>query len=85
MKILNIEYVTSVNFITNNEYNDHEIEDYCLKRLKNDKIYGLRIFFSLQRNELKTSEEWFSNMYDLECKAEEIFEFRDIAFSSYYS
>ena len=80
MKLLNNENVASVNFGTINEYDDHELEDYSRKKLRIDKIYGLRIFFALQRNELKTGEEWFANMYDLECKAEEIPEFRDIAF-----
>ena len=80
MKLLNNENVASVNFGTINEYDDHELEEYSRKRLRIDKIYGLRIFFALQRNELKTGEEWFANMYDLECKAEEIPEFRDIAF-----
>ncbi len=48
--------------------------------LKSKKVYGLRIFFALQRNELKTGEDWFKNMYRLECEAEEVPFFRDIAF-----
>ena len=80
MKLLDNENVKSANFGTINEYDDHELEEYSRKSLKIDKIYGLRMFFALQRNELKTGGEWFKNMYDLECKAEEIPEFRDIAF-----
>ena len=80
MKLLNNENVASANFGTINEYDDHDLEEYSRKKLRIEKIYGLRIFFALQRNELKTGEEWFANMYDLECKAEEIPEFRDIAF-----
>jgi hypothetical protein len=46
-----------------------------------DKIYGVRMFFALQRNELKMVSDWISNMYNLECKTEEIPEFRNIAFN----
>ena len=70
----------SVNFGMIHEYSDHELEEYCKGMLKIEKIYGLRIFYALQRNELKTGDEWFSRMYALECRAEEIPEFRDIAF-----
>lgn len=80
MKLLDNENVDSVNFGTINEYDDYELEEYSQKKLKIEDIYGLRIFFALQRNEFKTSEEWFVNMYNLECKAENIPEFRDIAF-----
>ncbi len=38
------------------------------------------MFFALQRNELKVESDWISNMYDLECRVEEIPEFRNIAF-----
>jgi SAM-dependent methyltransferase len=80
MKLLDNENIDSANFGTINEYGDHELEEFSRKSLKIDRIYGLRIFYALQRNELKTGEEWFENMYKLECKAEEIPEFRDIAF-----
>lgn len=80
LKLLENGNAESVNFGTINEYDDHELEEYCRGMLKIHKIYGLRIFYALQRNELKTGDEWFSNMYALECRAEEIPEFRDIAF-----
>lgn len=80
LKLLENGNVESVNFGMIKEYDDHELEDYCRGMLKIHKIYGLRIFYALQRNELKTGDEWFSNMYALECRAEEIPEFRDIAF-----
>lgn len=80
IKLLDNDNVDSVNFGTINEYDDYELEKYSQNKLKIEDIWGLRIFFALQRNELKTGEEWFANMYNLECKAERIPEFRDIAF-----
>lgn len=80
LKLLENENAESVHFGTINEYDDRELEEYSKGLLKMHKIYGLRIFYALQRNELKTGEEWFSNMYALECRAEEIPEFRNIAF-----
>ena len=80
LKLLENGNTESVNFGTINEYDDNELEKYCKGMFKIHKIYGLRIFYALQRNELKTGDEWFSDMYALECRAEEIPEFRDIAF-----
>ena len=79
-KLLENGDVESANFGTIKEYDDYELEEYCRDMLKIHKVYGLRIFYALQRNELKTEEEWLSNMYALECRAEEVPEFRDIAF-----
>ena len=80
LKLLENGNSESVNFGTINEYDDHELEEYGKGLLKINKIYGLRIFYALQRNELKTRDEWLANMFALECRAEEIPEFRDIAF-----
>ena len=80
LKLLENGNAESVNFGTINEYDNYELEEYCKGILKIDKIYGLRIFYALQRNELKTGDEWISKMYELECMAEEIPVFRDIAF-----
>ena len=44
------------------------------------KIFGVRTFFGLQRNEVKREEDWLQKMFQLECMAEERPEFRDIAF-----
>ncbi len=70
----------SVNFGTVNEYDSCDLEKYGEGLFKIDKIFGVRIFFALQRNEFKTESDWISNMYHLECTAEEIPEFRDIAY-----
>lgn len=56
------------------------LEKYCDGYFDIDKIFGVRMFFALQRNELKIEPDWISNMYILECSTEEIPEFRDIAF-----
>lgn len=68
------------NFGTINEYDNCELEKDCEGSFIIDKIYGVRMFFALQRNELKMEADWISNMYHLECKTEEIPEFRNIAF-----
>ena len=80
LKLLENGNAKSVNFGTINEYDNHDLEEYCDGMLTIHKICGLRIFYALQRNELKTGDEWFSDMYALECRAEEIPQFRDIAF-----
>lgn len=70
----------SANFGTINEYDNCELEKYGKGSFEIDKIFGVRMFYALQRNELKTESDWISNMYNLECTAEEIPEFRNIAF-----
>ena len=74
------ENVASVNFGTIDEYEDAELEVYADRKLVIDNVYGLRMFYALQRNELKTDDNWAKNMFEIECKAEQIPEFRDIAF-----
>lgn len=80
LKLLENGNAESAHFGTIHEYDDAALEAYSKGRLKIHSVYGLRIFYALQRNELKTGDEWFPNMYALECRAEEIPEFRDIAF-----
>ena len=80
MRLLENENVESVNFGVIDEYDNAELEEYCKGMFDIHKVYGLRMFFALQRNELKVGEEWISDMYKLECRAEEIEEFRNIAF-----
>lgn len=80
LKLLAHENLKSENFGMINEYDDCELENDCKAIFKIDKVYGLRVFFALQRNELKAGEDWIRNMYHLECEVEEIPQFRDIAF-----
>lgn len=70
----------SVNFGTINEYEDQELEQYGKGSFRIEKVYGVRTFFALQRNELKVEDDWSSNMFKLECAVEETPTFRDIAF-----
>ena len=80
LKLLEDENVASANFGTINEYEDSDLERFSDGKLVINQVYGLRMFYALQRNELKTGEEWLENMYAVECRAEQIPEFRDIAF-----
>lgn len=80
MELINNGNVVSENFGLIREYDNSQLHKYCEGFFEIDKIYGVRMFFALQRNELKTGEDWILNMYELECAAEEIPEFRDIAF-----
>ena len=70
----------SVNFGRINEYSLRDLEEYTADLYDIHKVYGVRIFFGLQRNEFKSEPEWMQNMFRLECAAEEIPQFRDIAF-----
>ncbi|WP_099206059.1 class I SAM-dependent methyltransferase [Scatolibacter rhodanostii] len=70
----------STNFGTINEYEDYELGEYNQGSFCIEKVYGIRTFFALQRNELKIEPDWLSNMYQLESAVEEIPTFRDIAF-----
>lgn len=80
LKLLENENTESANFGTIDEYDDYDLEIYSKNRLVIDSVFGLRTFYALQRNELKTGEDWLTDMYEIECRAESIPEFRDIAF-----
>lgn len=56
----------SANFGAINEYDNSQLETYCHGLFEIEKVYGVRMFFGLQRNELKVEEDWLSNMYKLE-------------------
>ena len=80
LELINHGSAVSANFGLIKEYDNHELENYCEGSFEIDKIYGVRMFFGLQRNEIKMEADWISNMYHLECTAEELPEFRNIAF-----
>lgn len=80
LELINHGIAVSANFGTINEYDNCELEKHCEGSFEIDKIYGVRMFFALQRNELKMESDWISNMYNLESTTEEIPEFRNIAF-----
>lgn len=80
LELIHNECGVSQNFGIINEYDNSELEEYCEGVFEIEKICGVRMFYALQRNEIKTNPDWISNMYQLECTAEEIAEFRNIAF-----
>jgi SAM-dependent methyltransferase len=80
LELINNGNAVSANFGIINEYDNCELEKYCRDFFEIDRIYGVRMFFGLQRNELKLESDWISNMYNLECSTEEILEFKNIAF-----
>ena len=80
LELLHNGCVASQNFGIINEYDNSELEAYCKGLFEIEKIYGVRMFYALQRNEIKSDPNWISNMYQLECMAEEMPEFRNIAF-----
>lgn len=80
MELINNGEAVSANFGTVKEYDNRELEKICGDYFRIEKVYGVRTFFALQRNELKTEADWMTKMYEIECAVEEIDEFRDIAF-----
>lgn len=72
--------LVSENFGIIKEYKTSELKEYCEGFLEISKIYGVRTFFALQKNEIKTGKDWILNMYKFECAVEEVPEFRDIAY-----
>lgn len=80
LALINGDGALSVNFGTVDEYDSSELEKYSDGLLVMEKTYGLRMFYALQPNEVKNSDDWIEKMYNLECAASEIEEFRNIAF-----
>lgn len=80
MTLLDNEDVKSSNFGTIRLYDNEEIEAYSKGLLKIVEYYGVRIFFALQNNDLKVKPGWQEEMFALERKADQIPQFRDIAF-----
>ncbi len=80
IELINNGNSISQNFGTINEYDNLELKEYSNGYFGIEKIYGVRTFFALQRNELKVDSDWISNMFSLERRVEEIPEFRNIAF-----
>lgn len=81
LDLIHNEVAVSPYFGTIGEYENAELEKYANNAFEIEKVYGVRIFFGIQKNEFKTDENWLENMYKLECEAESIPEFRNIAFS----
>ncbi len=80
LSLLHEGTAVSVNFGTINEYEDCELEKLAQAAFAVEKVYGVRTFFGLQRNEWKTEPDWATKMLELECEVEEHPVFREIAF-----
>lgn len=80
MTLIHHGEAVSANFGVIREYETRELEADLGGRFAIERIYGVRMFFGLQRNELKTQPGWQERLYALESAAEEIPAFRDIAF-----
>lgn len=80
LTLLRGEDVASQSFGTIQEYEDEELEVYAKGKLKIDRCFGIRVFYALQSNDLKTGADWKDNMMQLECAAAEVPELRNIAF-----
>lgn len=59
LALLHDEDTVSANFGLIREYSNEELLRRCSAHFQAEKIYGVRIFFGLQRNEWKTQEEYF--------------------------
>ncbi len=81
LRILDRENDFSPNFGSIREYDEEELASYLSGRFVLQNKFGVRIFFGIQRNECKMQADWEEKMFLLESRAEEIPEFRDIAFS----
>lgn len=80
LTLINNGNIISDTFGEIDEYTNAELEKYVEGHFHIKKVYGVRMFFGLQRNEIKAENDWMTKMLELECAAEEIPAFRDIAF-----
>ena len=80
MSLIGGEKGISVNFGEINEYTLEELAEYCENLFDIKNVFGIRTFYGLQNNEIKTKDGWIEEMYDLECAAESVQALRDVAF-----
>lgn len=80
MTLLNGDDTSSQSFGTIHEYENHWLEAWSGNSLKISKTSGLRVFYGLQRNELKTDPDWENTMFELEMKAADVPELKEVAF-----
>lgn len=80
LDLLHKATAVSVNFGQIQEYETEELEAYGDRVFGIEDVYGIRMFFGLQRNEWKSEPDWMDNMYRMESAAEMAPEFRAIAF-----
>ena len=80
MDLIHGEDTVSANFGLIREYEMSDLQSYISGLYEIKNVYGLRMFFGLQQNEVKTEPDWLSNMFELECAVEEVPEFRNVAY-----
>lgn len=82
LDLLNGEEKKSENFGTINEYANRFLEDTLGNYgLKQNSLYGIRIFYGLSSNtEVKFTDKWYDNMLELERRTYENSDFVNIAF-----
>lgn len=79
LELLNEGKDISQNFGMINEYELAELSHYCKGLFRISKLYGIRTFFGLQRNEYKSAPDWVEKMFILESAVESIPEFQNVA------
>ncbi len=69
-------------FGSRDTYRNEDLIRFCSNLgLKADDIYGIRTFFALSSNDkIKYTDEWYNNMLELEMKACNMDEYKNIAF-----
>ncbi len=68
-------------FGNRNVYSNESLINYLSGKAVLKERYGIRAFFGLSsNNEIKYTDEWYKSMLELETKASEIEEFKNIAF-----
>lgn len=80
LSLLESRAAQSVYFGKIDEYGDDALETLAQGQLRIAEVFGVRTFFALQDNALKTKPGWAEEMLKLERAAEQIPEFRSIAF-----
>ncbi len=80
LALLDGENVKSNNFGTISTYDNEDLANYSKGKLYIDKCFGVRTFYALQNNDVKTAPDWMDKMLELELKASAVAQFRDVAF-----
>lgn len=78
--LLENEDVKSQNFGVIKEYDSRALEEYSKGKLVIDRCYGIRTFYGLQDNKVKSDPKWMENMLALELEVSEIPPLRKISF-----
>lgn len=78
--LLSNEDSNSENFGVIKEYDNNLLEAYSNGKLIIDRCYGVRTFYGLQDNRIKSDPNWLENMQRIELEVAENPSFREISF-----